>query len=129
MWLKVIKMAYFAFYDEFGGPIYAKPRGVVSSAPRENWLQIEQQIRSAATELEIMPLLDGIYVVKPLFPKIPITKFRYEMVNAPVSPGGTVPRTPGGANRLQIPRLDANGQKIFSTELIDPAGDPAGPRR
>jgi hypothetical protein len=36
-------------------------------ATRENWLQIEQQIRSAATELEIMPILDGIYVVKPLF--------------------------------------------------------------
>jgi len=98
-------------------------------ATRENWLQIEQQIRSAATELEIMPLLDGVYVVKPLFPKIPITKYRYEMVNAPASPGGTVPRTPGGGNRLQIPQLDANGQKMFSTELIDPTGDPAGPRR
>ena len=44
-------------------------------ATRENWLHIEQQIRSAATELEIMPLLDGIYVVKPLFPKIPMTKY------------------------------------------------------
>jgi hypothetical protein len=72
-------------------------------ATRENWLQIEQQIRSAATELEIMPLLDGVYVVKPLFPKIPITKYRYEMVNAPASPGGTVPRTPGEGKRLQIP--------------------------
>ncbi len=41
-------------------------------ATRENWLQIERQIRSAATELEIMPLLDGIHVVKPLFPR----KFR-----------------------------------------------------
>ncbi len=37
--------------------------------------------------------------------------------------------TPGGGNRLRIPRLDANGQKVFSTELVDAAGDAAGPRR
>ena len=51
------------------------------------------------------------------------------MVNAPASPGGTVPRTPDGVNHLRIPRLDAIGQKVFFTELMDPTGDLAGPRR
>lgn len=51
-------------------------------ATQENCLHIEQPVRSVATELEIMPLLDGIYAVKPVFPKISLTKFQYEMVNA-----------------------------------------------
>jgi hypothetical protein len=85
----------------------------------------------AATEKEIMPLLEGRYVIKPLFPKIPVTKYRFEMMDAPATPNGTIPTTPGGVHRLRIPRRDANGERIFSTQLVDqsPNADPAGPRQ
>ena len=39
---------------------------------REQWLTVEQQIISVAIEKELLPIFEGTYKEKPLYPHIPM---------------------------------------------------------
>ena len=81
---------------------------------REQWLTVEQQIRAVAIEKELLSILEGTYIEKPLFPVIPVKRWAFEMQNVPIDP------TNLALGNHNVNRLDVNGERIFR---LDAAGD------
>lgn len=81
-------------------------------ATREQWLTVEQQIRAVAVEKELLPILEGTYVEKPLYPLIPMKKWAFEYEVVPIDPTNLA----GGTKT--IPKLDPNGERIILTDAL-----------
>ena len=87
-------------------PGFESMAGLRLPADRTEWYLMEQQLLSKAAEMEIGEYLDGSYVEKPMFPKVPITLYEFH----PDNDAHGVQRA-DAAGRL-LWQIDANGQKI-----------------
>ena len=79
---------------------------------REQWLTVEQQIRAVAIEKELLSILEGTYIEKPLFPVIPVKRWAFEMDNVPIDP------TNLALGNHNVNRLDAAGDRILEAEYM-----------
>jgi len=79
---------------------------------REQWLTVEQQIRAVAIEKKLLPILEGTYQEKPLFPIIPVKRWKFETEVVPIDPTDPTQGT------QVVLKLDANRERVIQIDPI-----------